>query len=245
VTLTSLVPTQLERLLQNDRFPPESLRAVLLGGAPPSRALLERALRLGWPIRKTYGMTETCSMVTLEAAGAGATSESAGLLLPGTEMRIEAGIIEVRGPTLMSGYLPATPAPKDGWFRTRDLGRFDAQGCLEVLGRADESIVSGGENVQPREVEAVLLGAEEVAEACVFGVPDAQWGQRVAAALVVAGTPDWDKLERLLCGALARFKHPRLVVVVDALPLTPSGKIDRKRVARDCAVRASPWPAAG
>lgn len=244
VTLASLVPTQLERLLQTAARPPRSLRAVLLGGAPASRSLLARAFELGWPLRPTYGMTETCSMVTLAPAFAtSADSGSAGSALPGVELRIVDGAIHVRTPALTSGYLPPLreAAADDGWFCTRDLGFIDAGGRLHVLGRSDEAIVSGGEKVHPAEVEAVLCEAHGVVRACVFGVKDAEWGERVAAALVTTPELDWQKLDALLEQRLARFKHPRLVTLVDALAQTATGKIDRRRVARDCEPRLEPW----
>jgi O-succinylbenzoic acid--CoA ligase len=247
VTLASLVPTQLERLLQTAARPPESLRVVLLGGAPARPTVLARARELGWPVRATYGLTEACSMVTLGPSDAESREEGdAGRPLPGIELRIVDGTIRVRGPTLMSGYLPPYPESlgEDGWFSTRDLGSFDEDGRLRVHGRADDAILTGGEKVQPIEVEAVLLEAPGVVQACVFGVEDPEWGERVAAALVTTTELDWEELDGLLERRLARFKHPRLVAIADSLAQTASGKIDRGRITRDQAPRLEPWPRA-
>ena len=145
---------------------------------------------------QTYGLTEAASQVTtLAPADAERKLGSAGKPLLGTEILLagtngpvppdEVGEILVRGPTVSPGYLdPADNARRqDGWLRTGDLGRLDAEGFLYVMGRHDDMIITGGENVYPAEVEAVLQAHPAVAEACVFGVPDARWGEAVAASV--------------------------------------------------------------
>lgn len=125
---------------------------------------------------------------------------------------------------------------------TSDLGRIDARGHIHVLGRADEIIVTGGENVAPAEVEAALHRHPAIAAACVFGVPDTRWGQRVAAAVVAAAGADLDltALQRDLATWLAPYKRPRSVTVLDALPLLPNGKVDRRAVMALCVSPALP-----
>src|SRR6185295_3394697 len=186
--LLSLVPTQLSALLQLwPKFElPNHVRVILTGGAAASASLLAACAKRGWPVLTSYGMTETCSQIAtqppsvLQEAGSGV-----GCVLPGVELRIVGGAIQVRGPTLFSGYLlgPAESFDADGWFSTGDLGRWDENGQLHVLGRSDQVIISGGENVAPAEVEAALEACAGVLEACVFPVPDEHWGQLVAAAL--------------------------------------------------------------
>ncbi len=229
VTLTSLVPTQLRRLLEIDWRPPAHLRAVLLGGASAPPELLRTAAERAIPVLTTYGATEMASQVTTQRYGTPPDpSQGAGPPLPGVKLRIaEDGAIEVDGPMKMLGYAGAPPAR--GWLRTGDLGRLDAQGRLHVLGRADAMIVSGGENVHPEEVEAALLAHPKVRGACVVGLPDPEWGQRVVAAVEADGRPD---LAGFLRERLAGHKRPKAYHFVAALPRTPSGKVARTAVAR-------------
>ncbi len=214
-TILSVVPTQLHRMLA--RSLPPGVRAILVGGAPVEPALLARAE--GWPVHTTYGLTEACATVALD-----------GRPLPGVGVRISpTGTIQVAGPTLMSGYLH-DPAPftQDGWLDTGDLGALDADGRLQVFARRTDLILSGGENVYPAEVEDALAELPGVAAACVFGVPDPEWGQVVCAALVcTTAPPDLAPLRARLAG----FKCPRRVAVVPALAIGPSGKLDRAATA--------------
>jgi len=214
-TIVSLVPTQLARLLDAGWEPPAHLRLVLLGGAAATPRLLGRARSRGVPVVTTYGLTEACSQVATQIPGE--DSPGCGPPLPGTRVRIVDDHIEIDGPTLFSGYLGEPPrAP--GWFRTGDFGRLDDGGNLHVLGRRTDLIVTGGENVYPAEVEA-HLDARGVT-ACVFGLPDETWGEIVACAATAPLPPD-------ALDGLASFKRPRRVAVVDAIPLTATGKPDR------------------
>lgn len=252
VTLLSLVPTVLHRLVEAGLAPPPGLRAVLLGGAATSRRLLAAGLDAGWPLLTTYGLSETCGQVATQSPQRlrGDITEDAGALLgepgcgpplPGVELRIVGaegrgpGAIEVFGETLMDGYLPAGdswPFTADGWLVTGDLGRLDRAGNLHVLGRRDEVISSGGENVHPLEVEEALVAHPGVAAACVFGVADEEWGEQVAAALVATGEePGGGDLRSFLETRLAPFRRPRRVAWLEALPQTPGGKLDRRAVA--------------
>ena len=166
ITHASLVATTLRRLLEVHQDFPASVRAVLVGGGPVPPALLARARASGLPVLHTYGLTETASQVTVERLGE-ADGTTAGWPLNGIEVRIaEGGEIEVRGPTLMLGYLGEPPV--GAWFRTGDLGSIDERGRLVVNARRADLIVSGGENVYPAEVEAALLRHPEIVECSVL-----------------------------------------------------------------------------
>lgn len=237
VTLLSLVPTQLEWLLSLDPpwRPPTHLRAVLLGGAAARTRLLERAADLGLPVLTTYGLTEACSQVTTQPVGSLNRGDlGAGVPLAGTEVRIaEDGAIEIRGPTLLSGYVPETgpPLDPDGWFKTDDVGRIDERGMLHVVGRRSDRIVTGGENVYPEEVESILEQCPAVGRTCVFGVPDDTWGEVVAAAIVPRGAPDVESIAEFARANLAPHRRPRLLAFVEALVTAQSGKLDRRATA--------------
>jgi O-succinylbenzoic acid--CoA ligase len=221
VTLASLVPTMLRRVLAEEPPRPRRLRAVLLGGAPADRALLERAKRAGYPVAQTYGLTEACSQVTVSAPG---DLDSCGRALPGVGVSLDDGEIVVSGPTV---------AVAGGILRTGDLGAFDAAGRLVVRGRRDELIVTGGENVAPAEVEAVLLSHPAVADAAVFGRPDPEWGSAVIAQVVMDGVPAPDPaaLREFCARRLASFQVPKAIERVETLPRTASGKLLRRRLA--------------
>ncbi len=239
VTVMSLVPTVLERLLAPPIKwrPPASLRSVLLGGAGIPRALVAQARAAGVPVMPTYGLTEACAQVTtcryehrLASVPAGHELFPCGVPLAGVEVRLTEGLVEVRGPTLFSGYLgDAASNPQDGWLSTRDRAFLDDRGELVITGRASDLIITGGENVDPLEVEAALTGLPGVRQACVFGIKDLTYGEVVAALLVVdpGGPRTPDAVAARLEGRLARYKMPRRIEVTGELPLTPAGKIDR------------------
>jgi O-succinylbenzoic acid--CoA ligase len=216
ITLVSLVPTMLARLLDAGLADPPTLRWALLGGGPISPPLLERAAAAGVPVAPTYGMTEACSQIA-----------TFGWPLPGVELRLAAEEILVRGPIVSAGAVA-----EDGWLHTGDLGRFDARGRLEISGRKADTIVSGGENVAPAEVEAALLSHPAVADAAVFGLADPEWGEAVAARVVPRDGAALSAEElRAHCAArLARFKVPKEVRFCDELPRTPSGKLLRREL---------------
>jgi len=233
---TALVPTQLARLLASDPHPLIGFDAVLLGGAAAPGQLLRRARTAGVHVVSTYGMTETAGGCVYDGWPLnGVQVRVDSVRVDGTEA--ETGSVELAGPMLATGYLDASPetsgAFHDGWFRTSDLGRLDGQGRLQVLGRADDVIVTGGLNVAPAEVEAVLSGLPGVAAACVVGLPDPDWGERVTAVVIPADPerpPDPGALRvaarRLLTGA----QVPKEIILFDALPLCGVGKPDRRAV---------------
>jgi o-succinylbenzoate---CoA ligase len=246
----SLVPTMLSRLLEHrgSQPAPAGLGVLLLGGASAPPALLARAERLGYPVFSTYGLTEATSQVaTARPRGAAGAEPPPMFPLQGTELRVvtggrdaaiaEAGEILVRGPTVMRGYLgnpeATAQAIRDGWLHTGDIGLLDAEGGLQVLDRRDDLIVSGGENVYPAEVEAVLLEHSSVADAGVASVPDADLGARVVAWIVLRDgvVADAAALSAYCSDRLAGYKRPREYRFVGSLPRTAAGKLQRRRLA--------------
>ncbi len=221
---TALVPTQLARLLSTDPEPLAGFDAVLLGGAAAPKELLRGAWAAGVHVVSTYGMTETAGGCVYD-----------GWPLDGVEVRVDRdGRVELAGPMLATGYLDAPEETamvlRDGWFRTSDLGRLDAQGRLQVLGRADDVIVTGGLNVVPAEVEAVISGLPGVAAACVVGLPDPDWGERVTAVVIPTDPgqpPDPDALRVAARSLLTRAQVPKEIILFDTLPLRGIGKPDR------------------
>lgn len=238
ISHVSLVPTMLGRLLDAG-LPhplPASLRCVLVGGAGAPPSLVERALSAGLPVALTYGMTEACSQVaTAPPALVRAKPGTAGAPLDGVELRIAAaGEIEVRGDMVAPAYHRGDSITgPDGWHRTGDLGRLDRDGHLWVTGRKAHRIVSGGVNVDPAEIERVLAAHPGVAEAAVVGLPDSEWGERVAAAIVPAADHEIrvQALRRHCREALGPASRPRALAVLAALPRNPNGKVDRGRLA--------------
>jgi O-succinylbenzoic acid--CoA ligase len=234
VTHVSLVPTQLEWLVSAEPswVPPTHLRAILLGGAAARPSLLARAADRGLPVLTTYGLTEACSQVTTQVAGTVNRGQlGSGRPMPGVEVRLRDGLIEVRGPTLFDRYIPAyePPSGDDGFFSTSDVGRFDDEGNLHVTGRRSELVITGGENVHPAEVEAVVEQCPGVTAACVFGVPDDTWGEVLAVAIVA---PESEAVTDTALGdflreRLAAHRRPRFVARLEALAVTPAGKLDR------------------
>jgi O-succinylbenzoic acid--CoA ligase len=250
VTIISVVANMLQRMLdeRRDRPYPATLRCVLLGGGPAPEPLLRRCADLGVPVVQTYGLTEAASQVaTLAPEDALRKLGSAGKPLFGTELRIEGpdgevlaeggeGEIVVRGPTVTPGYLNRPEATartiRDGWLHTGDIGYLDGEGYLYVLDRRDDLIVSGGENVYPAEIEAVLQSHPNVAEAGVFGAPDERWGQVPVAVIVLrpGGSISAEALIAHCRERLATYKTPARIEFCDALPRNAAGKLVRNKL---------------
>ncbi|HEY3775399.1 MAG TPA: AMP-binding protein [Solirubrobacteraceae bacterium] len=228
VTLVSLVPTMLGRLLDGGLREPPALRRVLLGGGPIAPALLARAQEASIVVAPSFGMTESCSQIATD-----------GVALLGAELTLsDAGELLVRGPSVAHGAISG-----DGWLHTGDLGRFDESGRLEIVGRTADTIVSGGENVAPTEIEAVLVEHDAISDAAVVGRPDPEWGEVVVALIVprlglISPHPDGAAIDgimaedlRQFCGArLAGFKVPKHFELVEALPRSSTGKLRRREL---------------
>jgi O-succinylbenzoic acid--CoA ligase len=242
-TGVSLVPTQLRRLLEADWQPHDALRFVLLGGAPAPPDLVEAALDRDVPVCPTYGTTETASQIAtarpdeaarhpgtvgqpLVTTGVTVVDDDGEPLPPG-----EPGELVVDGPTVSPGYRQSDPDDAFGpaGFHTGDVGYRDEDGRLWVVGRLDDRIVTGGENVQPATVVGALQAHPDVADAAVVGLADPEWGERVAA-LVVADGPGPDELRAFCRDRLPDYAVPKTIDVARALPRTPSGTVDRQAV---------------
>lgn len=226
---TALVASQLAKALADPAASAAlaELDAVLIGGGPAPRPVLDAAADAGVNVVRTYGMSETAGGCVYD-----------GLPLDGVALRIDDGRIVIGGPTLAKGYRnPPDPDPfaEVGWFRTDDLGVVDDSGGLHVLGRVDDAISTGGLTVLPQPVEAALRTHPAVADCTVFGVADERLGQRVVAAVVVAdgaSTPSLDELRTHVMGTLDRTAAPRELHIMDALPLRGIGKVDRPALVR-------------
>ena len=223
----SLVPTQLHRMLDDDAEVTalRSLRTVLLGGGPIDPALRGRAAEHGVSVVATYGSAETAGGCVYDGVG-----------LDGVGLAVDPdGRLRIAGPMLFDGYEddPALTASTlvDGWFLTSDAARIDEDGRLQVLGRVDDVVVTGGVNVPGPAVARRLREHPGVAEAEVLGVPDPEWGNRLVAFVVPAtGVPGLDELRDFVAEVHPRSWGPRQVVVLRSMPLLPNGKPDRVRL---------------
>lgn len=224
VTFASVVPTMLSRVLDLDERSYRGLKAVLVGGGPIPPGLLEEAWARGIPALPTYGMTETCAQVATLKPGSNLAYRVDPL--PGVEVQIEPdGRIALRGPQVFAGYLGEEQRDPDDWFITGDLGRLHDDGSLQVLGRADDVIVTGGENVDPSEVETVMSQMEGVDGVMVVGAPSEKWGSEVVC--LYAGKASEAELERWARDRLEPPQVPKRWLQVEAIPNTPLGKPDR------------------
>jgi O-succinylbenzoic acid--CoA ligase len=250
VTLISVVPTMLHRLLETapDALVSAKLRCILIGGAAANPDLVEQCLALGLPVAASYGLTEAASQVaTAFSAQIGNKPGCVGKPLMFSSVRIAAedgqslpagaiGEIVVQGPTVMQEYYQQPEATaralRQGELYTGDMGYLDEAGDLWVVQRRADLIVSGGENVYPAEVEQALQRHPAVKDVCVVGLEDAEWGQVVVAAVVLAGGATLTAAELIAFGRerLAGYKQPRQIRFVEALPRTASGKIRRDEV---------------
>jgi o-succinylbenzoate---CoA ligase len=216
ITLVSLVPTMLARLLDAGLANPPTLRWALVGGGPIAPGLLARAEAAGVPVAPSFGMTEGCSQIA-----------TFGVPLHGVELAFDDGELIVRGPNIAPNALDP-----DGWLRTGDLAEIDRDGRLKIVGRKSDTIVSGGENVAPAEVEAALLEHPAVADAGVFAREDAEWGEAVVATVVLrdGSVATEEDLQAFAAGRLARFKVPKQIGFAPELPRTVSGKLLRREL---------------
>jgi malonyl-CoA/methylmalonyl-CoA synthetase len=242
------IPTYYTRLLDDPRFdrPACAAMRLFISGSAPLLSSTHDAFeaRTGHAILERYGMTETV-MLTSNPLRGERRAGTVGPPLPGTEVRVAdpdnsgAGAVEVRGPSVFAGYwrrpeLAATEFTDDGWFRTGDLGCFDSDGYLLLVGRAKDLVISGGLNVYPKEVEDVVDAIDGVFESAVIGVPDADFGEVVVA--VVVADPgvalDSEAVRASARDRLASYKVPKRVEIVDALPRNTMGKVEKAALRR-------------
>jgi o-succinylbenzoate---CoA ligase len=235
VTLVSLVATTLARLLDAGLERPPALRCALTGGGPVPGALLARAAAAGVPVSLTYGLTATCSQVTttpVALLGDGVAAPGPPLFC--TRVRIAGdGEILVAGPTVAPSAA-LLPGEGGGWLATGDLGELDSYGRLTVIGRKADTIVTGGENVAPAEVEAVIEAHPDVLEAAVVGRADEDWGESLFAWVVrrPGARLDVAELAAHCRRSLAGYKVPKGWSELDEpLPRTASGKLLRRELA--------------
>ena len=248
-TLMMGVPTFYTRLLDDDRFTPELTQnmRLFISGSAPLLAETHQAFeaRTGHRILERYGMTET-NMITSNPYAGDRVAGTVGYALPGTEVKVtnpetgealpmgEIGMIEVRGDNVFQGYwnMPEKTAEElrdNGFFLTGDLAIEAEDGRISIVGRAKDLIISGGYNIYPKEIEDVINDAHGVEESAVFGVPHADFGESVIAAIVAQPGADLnvEALKSKVDASLARFKHPREYVVMDALPRNTMGKVQK------------------
>ena len=236
-TLFFGVPTMYHRFARSPRVRELSTLRLCVSGSAPLPAELHRALaeRAGQQVLERYGMTETLMNVSNPYDGERRPG-SVGFPLPGVELKLsEDDEILLRGPNVFAGYWEQPEATAesftDGWFRTGDLGAFDPDGYLRILGRSKELIISGGLNVYPREVEDVLLSHDGVAEVAVVGTPSEEWGELVTAFIVAAADrPSERAVIEFAAERLAPFKRPRAVHFVDSLPRNALGKVVKQEL---------------
>jgi long-chain acyl-CoA synthetase len=268
ITTIQVVPTMIAWLLNHpdlERHDRSSLRLVFYASAPMPVELLRRALdRFGPVFTQAYGQTESGPLVTTlqmedHSLDAGSVERlaSCGRAVPGVRIRIlgddgtelprgSVGEVAVRSDSLMTGYWrdPAASraALRDGWLHTGDMGRLDAEGYLYLVDRKKDMIITGGENVFPREVEEVLYAHPAVIEAAVIGAPDETWGDRVTAVVVRRAGHDvgGDELVAFCRERLAGYKCPKTVEFRDELPKNPSGKVLKRELREQAAAGAGP-----
>jgi len=260
ITLTVLVPTQLAMMMARPRWATadlSSLRMISTGSTIVPEHLIRAVHARGVPLVQIYGLTETCPIAAcLRPEDAERKAGSTGRPAVYCALRVvdaadrdvapgERGEILIRGHNVMLGYWrqpeASAAALAGGWFHSGDIGHFDDEGFLWVDGRAKEMIISGGENIAPAEIENVLLECPDVAEVAVVGRPDARWGE-VAVAVVApkdGHAIDAEGLLTALEGRIARYKHPRQVLVVGQLPKTALGKVRREELRRLAAAGAN------
>ncbi|CUR40105.1 O-succinylbenzoic acid--CoA ligase [Limosilactobacillus reuteri] len=237
VTIMSVVPFMLKKLIQQQNKTSthynSAFRCMLLGGGTIDRETLEACLQRSIPVVQCYGMTETCSqIVALRSADALLKLGSVGQPLFSTQLKLSKdGEILLKTPALTPGYLnlPDKLPSKmiDGWYRTGDVGHLDKEGYLYIDGRADEMLISGGENIFPQEVEQVYKRYPQINEVAVVGQNDSVWGQVPVAFVVSDRRLSTTKLMNYGYGHLARYKVPQHYIFVSELPKNASGKIRR------------------
>ena len=242
----SLVPTQLQYLVESN---PHWLKfkTVLIGGAQPKRSLLNNARKYKIPIALTYGMTETASgIIALKPTEFLAGNDSNGRVLPHAKVEIDKqrstnsievekyrenriGLITINSTSLCLGYYPQLLSPTRSLV-TDDLGYFDREGYLHLIGRDSQKIITGGENVFPAEVEKAIYATNLIKDVCVIGIPDSNWGQAVTAIYVPTAANVLDLVKQQMRSQLAKYKQPKNWIEVDYIPRNNRGKINYQKL---------------
>jgi fatty-acyl-CoA synthase len=251
ITLTVLVPAQLDMMMAHRRWAGadfSKLRMITTGSTIVPRHVINAVHAKGVPMVQVYGSTETCPIAAyLKAGDAMRKAGSTGRVALHCQLRLvdsngkdvaqgSTGEILIKGNNVMTGYWQAPQATAavlvDGWFHSGDMGHQDEEGYLYVDGRSKEMIISGGENIYPAEIENLLIECPDIAEASVIGRPDARWGEIVVAVVVPKAdhAVSSEQVLKLLEGRIARFKHPKEVVIVETLPKTALGKVRKEDV---------------
>ncbi len=251
ITIVSLVPTVLKYITDNRIFSPRNLRYILLGGAQTNSDLVKSALKLNYNIVKVYGSTETSAFVTALKVNDNIDKiDSIGKPLPGIEVKIfsidndefqnsNTGEIAVKSQNVMKGYFNSDLNKfKDGFYLTGDIGFIDNEGFLFIESRRNDLIISGGENINPFEIENLLYDIDFIDQVCVFGISDEKWGE-VPAAAIVLNKINLNDLEILkenilnfLKGKISSYKIPKKILFVEELPKTSLGKLKRNEIKR-------------
>lgn len=229
INMLSLVPTMLKRILP--QVNKHSLRVLLLGGESISDHLVELCLEKKIPLFKTYGMTETCSQVcTLNISAEFSKRKTVGKPISGFEIQIAdkdsegVGEITIKGPTVFTSYLGEKKKLES--YATGDLGKLDEEGYLTVVGRVDDMVISGGENIYPAEIEHILKTHPDIKDCAVIGCKDETWGNILIA--IIEGENLEYSYKNYLLEVLPGYKIPKKWIFLDRLPLGNSGKVDRK-----------------
>ncbi len=251
----SLVPTMLKRLLNDPLFKTHrDFKAILLGGGPTSSALLQKSVERGIPVVSSYGMTETCAQIaanpTLAPSGAYIPMKSVGKPFPPNELQIrddngkvlgrnQSGSIWLKGPQVFDGYYHKEHNKdrfdEKGWFNTGDYGHRNTFDMVFIESRRTDLIITGGENVNPVEVEEAIQKLPSIKEAVVLGIPDEEWGQRVAAFVTLSNgkTPNLEEIRDQLKEELVDFKLPKELKIIKEIPRTTTGKVRRNELLKN------------
>ena len=244
-SIISLVPTVLKRLVEIGLKPNTALRSLYVGGGPSNEKLTADAFELNYPIVKVYGSTETCAMVSAVRIKRIPHFNSSGYALPGNDITIDVsgmidyndyylGEILIRSGSLFSGYLNDDKLTKEkleeGWYHTGDYGYIDENGLLHVVMRREDLIVSGGENLNPVEIQNALNSIDGISESFVTGIDDEEWGQ-IAVAYIVTNSDIKDtEIKNELRKLIAPYKIPKNIIRVKSLPRNDLGKVNRQEL---------------
>lgn len=245
----SLVPTMLKRLLDDPLFKTHrDFKAILLGGGPTTAPLLQKAVERGIPIVSSYGMTETCAQIsanpTLRPSGTYIPLKSVGKPFPPNELQIrddqgkilgrnQSGSIWLKGPQVFDGYYHKEDNERrfdeEGWFNTGDFGHKNGFDQVFIESRRTDLIITGGENVNPLEVEEAIQKLPSIKEVAVVGIPDEEWGQKITAFITLSNgkTPNLEEIREQLKDELVDYKLPKELRILDSFPVTSTGKIKR------------------